>query len=60
MIWLVVHLSIGLVLVVQSVVRRRSPRMKSMDDWLLCVGAVVIWPIVLGSELHQLWKERQR
>lgn len=51
MIYVWIHLAIGALLIGQSLIRHGFKR--DLEEVLLCVGAVVLWPIVLAHELRQ-------
>lgn len=58
MLYFAIYLLLGIVLVAQSCIRSWKYRpLRGLDDWTTAVGAVVIWPLVLFTELRQIYRQ---
>lgn len=55
---LLVHLGIGALLILQSLLRKNM-RIRALEDVILCFGAILLWPVVLSYELWVWWGMRK-
>lgn len=58
--YFMLYLAVGLVLIAQSEIRgwKYNP-IRSLEDVLVRVGVLLLWPIVVGTELVEVYRQWQ-